>query len=73
MDPKGDVVDARLERTSGYVALDEHILSRARLIRFAALSPAVPQENQTVRLPVSFKFDGSVSSGGGQPSNSGFK
>jgi TonB family protein len=60
VDPKGTVIDARLERTSGYVALDEHILSRARMIRFAALPAAVPQENQTVRLPVSFKFNGAV-------------
>jgi TonB family protein len=67
VNPLGEVVDARLERASGYVALDEHILSRARLIRFAALAPGLPQENQTVRLPVSFKFNGAVLSGAGQP------
>jgi TonB family protein len=60
VDPRGEVIDARLERTSGYVALDEHILSRARMIRFAVLGPSVPQDNQTVRLPVSFKFNGEV-------------
>ncbi len=64
VDPRGDVVEARLERTSGYVALDEHILSRARMIRFAALPGSSPQENQTIRLPVSFKFSGAVVSGG---------
>ena len=64
VDPRGEVIDARLERTSGYVALDEHILSRARMIRFAALAPNSPQENQTVRLPVSFKFNGAVVSPG---------
>jgi TonB family protein len=64
VDPQGQVVDARLERTSGYAALDEHILGRARMIRFAPLPASVPQDMQTVRLPVSFKFNGSVLSGG---------
>ncbi len=63
VDPSGQVVEARLERTSGYLNLNEHILSRARMIRFAPLAPSAVQENQTVRLSVSFKFSGAVVSG----------
>ncbi|MES2201084.1 MAG: TonB family protein [candidate division FCPU426 bacterium] len=65
VNPRGEVVEVRLERTSGYLGLDEHILSRARQIAFAQLPSSVPQENQTVRLHVSFKYSGAAVSGPG--------
>lgn len=60
VNPAGEVVAVGLHKATGYMALDQHVLARARELRFARLAPGVAQENQTGRVPFSFKFSGEI-------------
>lgn len=56
--PKGEVVEARLKKTSGYPELDQHALAKAREIVFDALPPAVEQVNATGTVSFRFEYSG---------------
>ncbi len=57
--PRGEVVEARVVRTTTYSFLDEHVLARLRNIRFTSLGASAPQENQQGEVTVRFEYTGS--------------
>ncbi|MGH7442913.1 MAG: energy transducer TonB family protein [bacterium] len=58
VDPKGEVLDARVKKTSGYPELDQHALAKARDIVFDPLSSDVPQDNKTGTVTFRFEYSG---------------
>ena len=56
--PRGEVVSAQIQKTSGYPELDQHALASSREMVFDALPPGVPQENKTGTVPFSFDYNG---------------
>ena len=58
--PKGEVLEARVKKTSGYPELDQHALAKAREILFDALPPGVPQDPVTGTVIFDFQFDGKM-------------
>lgn len=59
--PQGEVLEARIEKSSGYPELNQFALTKAREFRFDALPPAQTQENKTGILYFKFQFGGKVS------------
>jgi TonB family protein len=58
--PKGEVLEARIKKMSGYPELDQHALAKAREILFDALPPGVPQDPVTGTVTFNFQFDGKM-------------
>ncbi|HTB21959.1 MAG TPA: energy transducer TonB [bacterium] len=58
VDPKGEVLQAEIKKTSGYPDLDQHALTASRDIVFDALPPDVPQENKTGTVTFSYDYSG---------------
>jgi TonB family protein len=58
--PQGEVIDARVEKSSGYAELNQYALGKAREFRFDPLAPAETQENKTGTLTIKFQYGGKV-------------
>lgn len=58
VDPKGEVLQARISKTSGYPELDQHALAKSRDIVFDPLPPEAPQEDKTGTVSFRFEFNG---------------
>lgn len=58
VDPKGEVLQAQISKTSGYPELDQHALAKSRDIVFDPLPPEVPQEDKTGTVSFRFEFNG---------------
>ena len=56
--PQGEVVEARVEKSSGYPELNQFALSKAREFRFDPLAPSETQENKTGILYFKFQYGG---------------
>ncbi len=56
--PKGEVTQATLTRSSGYASLNQHVLAKAREIRFAPLPVTERQEEQAGAMKFRFDFSG---------------
>lgn len=57
---RGDVVGAGIKKTSGYLELDNHVLTKAREIRFDPLPSGMDQADQTGTIPFRFEYSGQV-------------
>ena len=55
---RGEVVSSGIKKTSGYPELDQHVLARAREIRFDPLPAGAAQDDQTGTIPFRFEFSG---------------
>ena len=55
---RGEVVGAGIKKTSGYIELDNHVLTKAREIRFDPLPSVADQADQTGSIPFRFEFNG---------------
>ncbi len=60
VDPKGEVLDASIRKTSGYPELDQHALSKARDIVFDPLPPGVQQVDETGTVTFRFEYSGAA-------------
>jgi TonB family protein len=54
--PQGDVIEARVTRSSGYPELNQFYLAKAREFRFESLPPAQTQENVSGTLYFRFQY-----------------
>lgn len=58
VNPQGDVIEARIEKSSGYPELNQFALGKAREFRFDPLPAVETQENKTGILYFKFQFTG---------------
>jgi TonB family protein len=58
--PRGEVIEARVKKTSGYPELDQHALAKAREIIFDPLAPAAAQDNVTGTVIFQFQYSGKM-------------
>jgi TonB family protein len=58
VDPKGEVIEAKVKKTSGYPELDQHALSKAREIVFDPLPPLAAQDAVTGTVIFQFQYNG---------------
>ena len=56
--PLGEVVEARVVKTSGFPELDQHALAKAREFRFDALPGGVPQATVSGNMTFAFEYSG---------------
>lgn len=56
--PLGEVVEARVVKTSGFPELDQHALAKAREFRFDALPSNVPQATVSGNMTFEFEYSG---------------
>lgn len=56
--PKGEVLETRIKKTSGYPELDQHALSKAREIVFDPVPPGGLQEPVTGTIVFRFEYSG---------------
>jgi TonB family protein len=64
VNPRGEVISRRLQRTSGYLALDQHVLSKVGEIRFDPLPPGVEQVDMQGEIRFRFDYEGKAYTGG---------
>jgi TonB family protein len=58
--PRGEVVSASIQRTSGITALDQHALAKAREIVFEALPGGAPQVDSAGTVRFKFEWSGAA-------------
>ncbi|HTB34553.1 MAG TPA: TonB family protein [bacterium] len=58
--PQGEVLEARVKKTSGYPELDQHALAKAREILFDALPAGASQDPVTGTVIFDFQYNGKM-------------